>query len=193
MRNLRNPVTNSGQTNFSELCKTKVNKVKIYLVGYMASGKSRLGKELAEKTGYVFYDLDDIFEERYRISILDFFDKYGELNFRRIEKELLLETIKLENTVISTGGGTPCYNQNMDFILKNGISIYIRQDIPSLLERLKNIRRKRPLLKDVPSNKLEAFIIEQVLEREQFYMKADFIISGPGITIEKIMEKLPGI
>ena len=157
----------------------------------MASGKTRLGKELAEKTGYDFHDLDDIFEERYRISILDFFDKYGEENFRQIEKNLLLETKKLDNTVISTGGGTPCFNKNMDFILKNGISLYIRQDIPSLVERLKIIRRKRPVLQNIPTNQLESFITAQISEREQFYMKANHKVEGPGITIDKIMAILP--
>lgn len=193
MSNCRNPFTNPGHTNFSELCKSKVDEVKIYLIGYMASGKSRLGRELSEKIGYDFHDLDDAFEEQYRISILDFFDKYGELNFRRIEENFLLETIKLDNIVISTGGGTPCYYKNMDFILKNGLSIYIRLDIPSLLERLRNIRKKRPLLKDVPSNKLESFVIEQILEREQFYLKANIIIEGPVINVDKILKKLPGI
>lgn len=169
----------------------KIHHVKIYLLGYMASGKSRFGKELAEKIRYDFHDLDDVFEERFRISILDFFDKYGELNFRRIEENLLHETEQLDHTVISTGGGTPCYYQNMDFILKNGTSIYIRQDIHSLIERLKNIRKKRPLLKDVPTNKLESFVNEQVRDREKFYLKADYTIDGAGITIDKILTILP--
>lgn len=157
----------------------------------MASGKSRVGKELAEKIGFDFHDLDDIFEERFRISIVDFFDKYGEDNFRRIEENLLRETKKLDNVVVSTGGGTPCYYRNMDFILENGISIYIRYDIPSLLERLKNIRRKRPVLKDVPYDKLEPFITEQLAQREQFYLKANYIIEGARINPEKVLAILP--
>ena len=90
--------------------------MRIYLIGYMASGKSNLGQLLAEKLGYSFIDLDYLFEERFRISVLDFFEKYDEDGFRKIERSILHETLEQDDVVISTGGGTPCFFDNMHFI-----------------------------------------------------------------------------
>ena len=166
--------------------------MKIYLIGYMASGKTKLGCRLAGLTGFSFLDLDELFEMRYRLSVFDFFEKYGEEAFRRIEQRLMLETEQLDRTVIATGGGTPCFPGNMDFIRQHGISIYIRMTIPDLAERLKQVRKKRPLLKDVPQGGMESFIEKQFAERESFYLRADYIVDGPDITAEEIL-KLPRI
>ena len=153
--------------------------MKIYLIGYMAAGKSRLGKELSSLTGLGFADLDDLFEEKYRIGIVDFFDKYGEATFRQIEHQLLFDTALLDNVIIATGGGTACSEENMAFIRKNGVSIYIRMETGLLTERLKNIKRARPLLKNVPPDELEQFVRNQVQEREHFYLQADHIFDAP--------------
>ena len=153
--------------------------MKIYLVGYMASGKSKLGKELSGMTGLAFVDLDDVFEERYRIGIVDFFDKYGDPAFRQIEHQLLLETGSLDDTIIATGGGTPCSEDNISFIKTHGISIYIRMDIADLATRLKSVKRKRPLLKNIPAEELEQFVLNQMEEREPYYLRADYVIDGP--------------
>jgi shikimate kinase len=152
--------------------------MKIYLIGYMASGKSKLGKELSGLTGLSFVDLDKVFEERYRIGIVDFFDKYGDPAFRQIEHKLLLETESLDNTIIATGGGTPCSEENIRFIKSHGISIYIRMNAADLVTRLKSVKRKRPLLKNVPMENLEQFIRNQLEEREPYYLQADHIIPG---------------
>jgi shikimate kinase len=152
--------------------------MKIYLIGYMASGKSKLGKELSGLTGLSFVDLDKVFEERYRIGIVDFFDKYGDPAFRQIEHKLLLETESLDNTIIATGGGTPCSEENIRFIKSHGISIYIRMNAADLVTRLKSVKRKRPLLKNVPMENLEQFIRNQLEEREPYYLQADHIIAG---------------
>jgi len=156
----------------------------------MASGKSWLGKELASATGLGFVDLDDLFEERYRLSILDFFEKYGELLFRKIERELLHETMAVDNVIISTGGGAPCFFDNMDFILKSGTSLYLRMEVPELMSRIKGIRKKRPLLKDVDSTSLEAYVRDQLTEREPFYLQANFVFGGPDYSVENIIEVL---
>jgi shikimate kinase len=153
--------------------------MKIYLVGYMASGKSKIGKELSETTGLSFYDLDEVFEEKYRIGILDFFDKYGELAFRQIEHHLLLETEFLDNIIIATGGGTPCTEENISFIKSHGVSIYIKMNVLDLVERLKSLKKKRPLLKDVPNENFEKFVRGQLEERDPYYLQADYILEGP--------------
>jgi len=162
--------------------------MKIYLLGYMASGKSKLGKEISGLTGLSFWDLDEVFEERYRIGIVDFFEKYGEEAFRQIEYQLLTETEKLENTIIATGGGTPCSEENMEFIKSQGVSIYIRMDTKELYSRLKNVKKKRPMIKDVPTTGLENFIIEQLKVREPFYLRADYIIDGPSPDMNKMVD-----
>lgn len=148
-------------------------------MGYMASGKSKLGKELSGLTGLSYYDLDEVFEERYRIGIVDFFDKYGDAAFRQIEHQLLLETENLDNAIIATGGGTPCSEENIGFIKSHGVSIYIRMTVKDLFNRLKSIKKKRPLLKDLPIERLEQFISEQLEERAPWYLQADYIIDGP--------------
>ena len=118
--------------------------MRVYLVGYMGSGKSRTGKMVATGLNLWFTDMDDVFEERYRISVLDFFEKYDETTFRNIERRLLQETVLQEDSVIATGGGTPCFFDNMDFINRAGISIYLKPDLSMLLERLKIVRKRDP-------------------------------------------------
>jgi shikimate kinase len=166
--------------------------MKIYLIGYMASGKSKLGKELSGLTGLSFVDLDKVFEERYRIGIVDFFDKYGDTAFRQIEHKLLLETASLDNTIIATGGGTPCSEENIRFIKSHGISIYIRMNAADLAVRLKSVKRKRPLLKNVPMENLEQFIRNQLEEREPYYLQADHIIAGLVDDLEPLADLIKG-
>ncbi len=149
--------------------------MRIYLVGYMASGKSRLGQDLAAGLEYEFLDLDDIFEERFHISILDFFDKYGETHFRQIEQRLLFETVSLKNTVIATGGGTPCFLDNMSFIRDHGLSVYLYWPAEALAERLIQVRKKRPLIKNLAPGEMDEFIQKHLKEREVFYRQADIL------------------
>ncbi len=166
--------------------------MKIYLIGYMASGKSKLGKELSDLTGLYFVDLDKVFEERYRIGIVDFFDKYGDPAFRQIEHKLLLETAALDNTIIATGGGTPCSEENIRFIKSHGISIYIQMNATDLTARLKSVKRKRPLLKNVPMENLEQFIRNQLEEREPYYLQSDHIVAGPVDDLEPLADLIKG-
>ena len=167
--------------------------MKIYLVGYMASGKSKLGNDLSVSTGLSFYDLDDVFEERYRIGIVDFFDKYGESAFRQIEHQLLLETESMDNSIIATGGGTPCSEENIRFIKSQGVCIYLRMNIVDLVERLKSIKKKRPLLREVQLNNLEKFVQCQLEEREPYYLQADYIIDGPISDLKKLTSFITSI
>ena len=167
--------------------------MKIYLIGYMASGKSKLGKKLSGMTGLSFIDLDEVFEERYRIGIVDFFDKYGDTAFRQIEHKLLLETEFLDDTIIATGGGTPCSEDNIRFIKEHGVSIYIRMNVSDLVGRLKSVKRKRPLLKNVPLDDLEQFIRKQIEEREPYYLQADHIITGPVDDLKPLADLIKGL
>jgi len=162
----------------------------IYLVGYMGSGKSTIGKLLAHKLNYVHLDLDDYFEETYKISVLKFFDKYDESAFRGIETKLLEKTFGLENYVISTGGGTPCFNNNMQLINEHGFSVYIRMHPKSLFIRLKNAKRPRPRTFMLDDEALIKRIDDDMLVREKFYEQAKLVIKGEDADIDKLIELL---
>jgi len=166
---------------------TNFGVMRVYLVGYMGSGKSRTGEEVASKMAWSFIDMDDLFEERFRISVLDFFEKYDENSFRTIERNLLHESILEDNVIYATGGGTPCFFDNMDFINNHGTSIYLKPGFSLLVNRLRIVRKKRPLLKDVKLEDLENYIHLQLAEREMFYSKAHFTLEGSAISVEKII------
>ncbi len=164
--------------------------MRIYLIGYMGSGKSTIGKQLASRLGYPFLDLDQHFEERYRISIIDFFEKYGELLFRNLERDLLHETRVFDDILISTGGGTPCSFDNMKFIRDYGIAVYIRWPVKLLAERLQNLKKKRPILKDLDPGALQEKIKEHLAEREPFYNQADIVIDAGDLSQPQLIEIL---
>jgi shikimate kinase len=161
--------------------------MRVYLIGYMGSGKSRTGGEVASLLKWRFIDMDDLFEERYRISVLDFFEKYDEISFRNIERKLLHETVLEKDAIIATGGGTACFFDNMDFINGQGTSIYLKPAFSLLANRLKIVRKKRPLLKDLKLENFTDYIRKQIDEREKFYTKAHFTLEGPDISPEKVI------
>ncbi len=130
--------------------------MKIYLIGYMSSGKSTLGKTLANRLQLKFIDTDEAFETKYQISINDFFIKFGEEKFRELEHQLLSSLAKIEDAVISTGGGTPCYYNNIDIINENGISIYLKLHPKSIISRLKASKKQRPLVNDMDNETFES-------------------------------------
>jgi shikimate kinase len=156
----------------------------------MASGKSNFGRVLAEKLEYGFVDLDYLFEERFRISVLDFFEKYDEIAFRKIERGLLLETLSRENLVISTGGGTPCFFDNMDVIKHAGISVYLYWETTALVRRLKIVKRRRPLLKDVLPADLGVKVAAHLIEREVYYNQADIKVPGENFDVEVLKDQI---
>ena len=109
----------------SQLSPQNNQKANIVLVGFAGAGKSTIGRKIAAKNGCTFIDLDRYFEEKYRFTVFDFFQRFGEELFRKLERALLIETLELENTVIATGGGTPCFFDNMEIINQKTTSIYI--------------------------------------------------------------------
>lgn len=144
----------------------------------MGSGKSTYGKQLASSIGYSFVDLDLLFEKEYRTTVFDFFENHSEEEFREKESLLLRQTHLLNNTIISLGGGSPCFQNNMDWILKNGICIYLKLSPKALLHRFLNSKKKRPLLKNIPSEDLLSFIEETLTKREFFYQRAHLTLSA---------------
>jgi shikimate kinase len=156
----------------------------------MGSGKSGIGRKLSKMLHFDFIDLDEMFEERYHISVYDFFEKYGEEYFRKIERKLLLETTEKDMTVISTGGGTPCYIDNMDIIKTAGISIYLRMTADELTRRLKNVKKKRPLLKEKDPAGLSGWVARHLEEREKYYLRADHIFYPHKDDLNQLVSKI---
>ena len=158
----------------------------IYLIGFMGSGKTTTGKKLARKLAYDFIDIDALIESETKISISNFFEEFGEEKFRLIEQQEIKKTFKLKNTVISTGGGAPCFFNNMDEINKNGISIYLKADIPLIVSRLKNGKDQRPLVKNKDKEELKKYISELLSKRELFYNSAKLVVDAKSLNIEKL-------
>lgn len=166
----------------------------VVLIGYMASGKSTLGRVLTKKLGYDFIDLDDYIEEKENISIKDIFETKGEIYFRKKETQYLNDILNSKaKLILSLGGGTPCYSNNMETILKanNAVSIYLKASIPTLIDRLKNEKAKRPLIAHIQTDDLLAeFIGKHLFERSPFYNQAETVITTDNKTENDIIEEL---
>ncbi len=156
-----------------------------YLIGYMCSGKTTLGTLLKEIAGVRFTDLDQYIEEKEGMTISKIFSQRGEEGFRNIEKEALREVSKNIGGVIATGGGTPCFFDNMEYMNSNGYTIYLNCSRQELLERLKIYKATRPLLKDKNDEELKEFIENSLPKREPFYNKASIIIDADPLSNEE--------
>lgn len=166
----------------------------VVLIGYMASGKSTLGRILANKLNYEFIDLDHFIENNEKSTISDIFKTKGEIHFRKLETHYLKELlVSNKDLVLSLGGGTPCYSNNMDLILnsKDVKSFYLNASIPTLIARLKNEKSKRPLVAHIETDALLAeFIGKHLFERSQFYRLANVTIATDNKSEKDIMEAL---
>ena len=144
----------------------------------MGSGKTTTGKKLASLLGWSFIDLDKKIEEHAGKSIPELFSQYGEEYFRYIESEVLKKMKSLTDTVISTGGGTPCHGDNMDFMLETGLTLYLKLTPAQLKSRLSETGGERPLLKNIKNGNLQSFIEDKLALREQYYCRAEMQIKG---------------
>jgi shikimate kinase len=154
---------------------------RVFLIGFMGSGKSTVGQLLAKETGWKFLDLDQYIENQQNKTIAQIFSIYGEETFRQKENEALKEIIHLKKVIIATGGGTPCYYNNMEIMNKNGLTIYLQLSPEELRKRLLPARNTRPLIAGKSDAELLAFIKEKVAERESFYQKAHAIADATTI------------
>lgn len=172
--------------------------IRIILIGYMGAGKTTVGKELAKALGVSFYDLDWYIETRRRKTVKQIFDERGEEGFRQIEHNMLHEVAEFENVIISCGGGTPCFFDNMEYLNQQAETIYLKASPEVLYGHLKMGKGVRPLLLNKTPEEVQTFIREQLAYREQFYKKAKHTIDVNlmdnfekiAITIQKIREEL---
>lgn len=150
--------------------------LRVILIGYMGAGKTTVGKELAKELGVTFYDLDWYIENRMRKKISEIFAERGEDGFRTIERNMLHEVAEFENVVISCGGGTPCFFDNMEYLNGQGTVVYLKCTPDVLFQHLKMGKGVRPLLLGKNDEELLAFIKEQLAKREEYYLQANNIV-----------------
>ncbi|MEI6556222.1 MAG: shikimate kinase [Paludibacter sp.] len=152
---------------------------RIFLIGYMGSGKTTIGKLLAERLNYTFIDMDTHIEENQFKSVSHIFEELGEEKFRLLEQQCLHEVSGFENVVIATGGGAPCFFDNMDYMKQHGLTVYLKLSAEQLAMRLESSRaNKRPLLANRKGKELQVFISEGLAKREQFYNNAHISAVG---------------
>nr|WP_314497761.1 shikimate kinase [uncultured Chryseobacterium sp.] len=163
----------------------------ISLVGYMGSGKSHISKILSDKLDFKLIDLDKEISRRNKLTIPEIFEKKGEIHFRKLEREILEEILAAEeNIVLSLGGGTPVYYNNMEIINLNSKSVFLRTSINTLIERISKQKEKRPLIANISDENLPEFIAKHLFERNQYYSKAQFNISTDSKEPEQIMKEI---
>ena len=171
---------------------------RIILIGYMGSGKTTVGKALSKETGMMFYDLDWYIESRMRKTVSQIFAEKGEEGFRKIEYNMLHEVAEFEDVIISCGGGTPCFFDNMDYLNQQGDVVYLKATPETLYKHLLMAKVERPLLKGKTKEELLEFIKTQLNTREAFYNKARYHLDVSlldnyekiGITVDKLKELL---
>ena len=150
--------------------------VRVILIGYMGAGKTTVGRALAHELGVPFYDLDWYIESRMRKKVPQIFAERGEEGFRKIEHNMLHEVAEFENVVMSCGGGTPCFFDNMEYMNSLGDTVYLKASPEVLYEHLKMGRTERPLIKGKEHGELLQFIANQLAERELFYNQARHVL-----------------
>ena len=171
---------------------------RIILIGYMGAGKTTVGKALSKELGMPFYDLDWYIESRRRKKVPEIFAEVGEEGFRSIEHNMLHEVAEFEDVIISCGGGTPCFFDNIDYMNRQGEVVYLKATPEVLYRHLQMGKTERPLLKGKSHDELISFIREQLTYREQFYLKARHVIDVSlmdnyekiAITIDKLKKIL---
>jgi shikimate kinase len=144
----------------------------------MGSGKTTIGKKLSKELHLQFIDLDAFIENRYRKSVGEIFAEKGEAAFREIERKTLEEVAQFENVVISTGGGTPCFFNNMAVMNEAGTTIHIKVSVDELARRLSLSKDKRPLIKGKTPEELKLFITDNLEKRKSFYNQADYVFDA---------------
>lgn len=160
--------------------------MKVFLIGFMGSGKTTIGKKLANYLKYDFIDLDKLIESKAGMSIVDYFELHGEQAFRELEKDVLQKTEYPENVIIATGGGAPCFSNNISWMNENGLVAYLSLPAKALASRLEHSKTDRPLIRHLKGEELIDFISKKLAEREVFYNQSKFVVSASDLTAERL-------
>ncbi|NCB08045.1 MAG: shikimate kinase [Bacteroidia bacterium] len=162
--------------------------MRIYLIGYMGSGKSTLGRRLAKHSGLQFVDMDHYIEKRNCKTIPQIFEEEGETEFRLKERKALEELSEFTDIVIATGGGAPCFFDNIGLMNHTGKTVFLNIAPEILADRLLKSKTERPLIKGKSKEELIAFIDETLKKRNEFYLQAHFQITQPDIDLDLLMK-----
>lgn len=166
----------------------------ISLIGYMGSGKSHISKVLSKNMNHKLIDLDKVIILRNNMSIAEIFEKRGEIYFRKQERAILEEILNSEtDCILSLGGGTPAYYDNISLINDKSLSVYLRTSVKTLTERLLKQKQKRPLISKIPDEQLPEFVGQHLFERQQFYSQAKFTVVTDLKTPEEIALEIASI
>ena len=165
--------------------------MKIYLIGFMGSGKTYWGRQLSEKLNIPLFDMDEQIINSEGRSVNEIFEKYGEEYFRLKEKGILhVVTESHASFVMACGGGSPCYFNNIDFMNQSGTTVWLNTPITILVNRLLKEKDKRPLLKDLSDAQLMSFVIKKFSDRKIYYEQADVIVDDENISLDHFIEKI---
>jgi shikimate kinase len=160
----------------------------VYLIGLMGSGKTYWGRKLAHHTNSQFIDLDEWIEQQEGVSIAGIFAEYGEAHFRQMETEALRKIATVDRAVVSTGGGTPCFEKNMEYMLKQGVVVWLNATTGTIADRIWKNRERRPLIAGVGSKEELIEILEQLLaKRAAFYSRAHITIADEAIDLSELV------
>lgn len=163
---------------------------RIFIIGYMGSGKTTIGRMIAKKLNLAFYDLDHYIENKYRTTIALLFETKGEAAFREIERNCLHEVGEFENVLIATGGGAPCFFDNIEFMNQRGHTIYFRLQAAEIVGRLLLARDgQRPLIANKTPEELNAFVSQTIARRDAYYAQAQHTIDAKA-TEKEVMQKV---
>ena len=165
--------------------------MKIFFIGFMGSGKTYWGKRVSEKLSIPFFDLDEQITSHEEKSITEIFTEHGEEYFRLLEKDILhIITESHENLVMATGGGAPCYYNNIEYMNLSGTTIWINTPLDTLFQRLIREKESRPLIKELSHDQLKGFIIKKFSDRKIYYEQADIIVDEDPVRLENLVEKI---
>ncbi len=164
--------------------------MKIFLLGFMGSGKSYWGKKLSTSLDLPCFDLDKEIEKNEGLSIAAIFEAYGEAKFRQLEAQYLRLLAEKEALLLSCGGGTPCFSENMQFMNNNGTTLWLDVPVAVMVTRLKRNKNKRPLIKNLSDSELRLFVEEKLKERRAYYEQAQLIVNPIKFDITSLTQKI---
>ncbi|MEQ1678471.1 MAG: shikimate kinase [Chitinophagaceae bacterium] len=165
--------------------------MKIFLIGFMGSGKTHWGRLLSEKLGMRFFDLDEQVTEHAGMSIPEIFEADGEEQFRLLEKEVLhILTESHDNFVMACGGGSPCYFNNIEYMNRSGTTVWINAPLDILFERIVKEKEKRPLIRELSDEQLQGFIAKKFSDRRIYYEQARLSVDEAPVQLEQLIDKI---
>jgi shikimate kinase len=171
----------------------KEREVRLFIIGYKSSGKTTIGRKIAQKLGMDFIDLDELIEKREGKTVPELYTQNGNEEFRNMEWEALKEVVEKENIIVSTGGGAPCHCDNMNLMEKKGEVLYIELDDDTLISRLKFATKDRPIVLNKTDEELRDYVKNMRYHCEHHYRRAKYVVNGKNLNVDKVVEAIESL